>query len=43
MTENIIYKQIEDLYTQAAQAKWDFYMEIGLGKIMTKENNSYDF
>ena len=37
--EKIIYEQIENLYTQSAKAKWDFYMKIGLGKIMMKEDD----
>lgn len=39
-TEKIIYEQIEDLYTRSAKAKWDFYTKIGLGEIITKENDS---
>ena len=36
--EKDIQQQIDYLHTQASQAKWDFYQEIGLGKIMKKEN-----
>jgi len=36
--ENDIQNKMNYLHTQARQVKWDFYQEIGLGKIMKKEN-----
>jgi len=35
-TERRIHEEVERLYTQSKQAKWDFYQKIGLGKIMKK-------
>lgn len=35
-TEEKIHAEIERLYTQSIQAKWSFYQNIGLGKIMKK-------
>ena len=37
-TEKEIQEKMNYLHTQASQAKWEFYQEIGLGKIMRKEN-----
>jgi type I restriction enzyme M protein len=41
--ENQIEQKIQELYTQANEAKWDFYESIGLGKIMKKENESDEY
>lgn len=39
--ETRIREEISALYTRSDKAKWDFYMQIGLGEIMTKEENDY--
>lgn len=40
LTEETIQEKVSALYTQSRQAKWDFYLKIGLGKIMKKENDN---